>query len=244
MADQLSVGLRTALKALLTMLDYVQPLFIPHALNEQWQAVVFADAYVRSGEVVYKAGHITQDVRLPQHTRDNNGWGYVVRIGTNVFYSHSQTPKSVLDQITSRKALIYALEVYAQLMAVLTLANRLPNDWLAFIENTAGEAALFVNSMLAAFWGTAARRGWRPILARVESKANVADAVSRGDYCHVQGHQRAVDTPGRPQRRDHRHPHSGSRGRRLRGGSGGERAVPRHKTEPALIGCEGRRAGA
>ena len=47
-----------------------------------------------------------------------------------------------LDQITSRKAFIYALEVYAQLMAVLTLADRLPNDWLAFIDNTAGEAAL------------------------------------------------------------------------------------------------------
>ena len=35
--------------------------------------------------------------------------------------------------------------------------------------------------MLAAFWGTAARRGWRPQFARVESKASVADAVSRGD---------------------------------------------------------------
>ena len=57
------------------------------------------------------------------------------------------------------------------------------------LDNTAGEAALkkgygkdaFVNGMLAAFWGTAARRGWRPQFARVESKANVADAVSRGD---------------------------------------------------------------
>ena len=71
----------------------------------------------------------------------------------------------------------------------MPLANRLPNDWLTFIDNTAGEAALrkghgkdaFVNGMLAAFWGTAARRGWRPTFARVESKANVSDAVSRGD---------------------------------------------------------------
>ena len=74
-------------------------------------------------------------------------------------------------------------------LAFFTLAERLPLDWLAFIDNTAGEAALkkgygkdaFVNGMLATFWGTAARRAWRPQFARVESKANVADAVSRGD---------------------------------------------------------------
>ena len=74
------------------------------------------------------------------------------------------------------------------LMALFTLAEQLPHSWLAFIDNTAGEAALrkgygkdaFVNGMLAAFWGTAARRGWRSQFARVESKANVADAVSRG----------------------------------------------------------------
>ena len=65
------------------------------------------------------------------------------------------------EHITSRKALIYALEVFTQLMAALTLARRLPNDWFAFIDNTAGEAALrkgdgkdpFDNGMLAAFWG-------------------------------------------------------------------------------------------
>ena len=61
-------------------------------------------------------------------------------------------------------------------------------NWLAFIDNTAGEAALrkgygkdaFVNSTLAAFWETAARRGWRPRFTRVESKAK-ADVVSRSD---------------------------------------------------------------
>ena len=61
--------------------------------------------------------------------------------------------------------------------------------WVAFIDNTAGRAALrrgygkdaFVNAMLSVFWATAARRGWRPVFARVESKANVADAVSWAD---------------------------------------------------------------
>ena len=44
----------------------------------------------------------------------------------------------------------------------------------------------FVNRMLAAFWGTAARRGCRPRFTRVESKANVADAISRGDLTRAQ----------------------------------------------------------
>ena len=43
-----------------------------------------------------------------------------------------------------------------------------------------------MNGMLAAFWGTAARRGWRPRFTRVESKANVACAISRGDLTRAQ----------------------------------------------------------
>ena len=42
-----------------------------------------------------------------------------------------------------------------------------------------------MNGLLAAFWGTAAHRGWRPKFARVGSKANVADTVSRGDLSRV-----------------------------------------------------------
>ena len=62
--------------------------------------------------------------------RDDNGWGYVVRIGQTVYFDHGTTPHSVLDAITSRCAFIYALEVYAQLMALFTLAGRLrPTGW-------------------------------------------------------------------------------------------------------------------
>ena len=122
------------------------------------------------------------------HVRDDNGWSYVVRIGDDVLFSHGFRTRTVLDRITSCKAFIYALEIFAQLMATLSLAERLPTSWLAFIDNTAGGSTpqrlgkdAFVNGMLAVFWGTAARRGWRPRFTRVESKANVADAVSRGD---------------------------------------------------------------
>ena len=138
-------------------------------MDGQLQAVILAE------------GHIPHDVQFPAHARDDNGWGYVVRIGSQVLFCHGTTPHSVLRQITSS----YTLEVFAQLMAVLALAERLPPNWLAFIDNTSGDAALkkgygndaIVNGMLATFRGTAARCGWRPHFA----KANVADAIFRGD---------------------------------------------------------------
>ena len=103
----------------------------------------------------------------------------MVRIGNAVYYSHGST---------SHHGERSSMEVFAQLMAVFTLTERLPAEWVAFIDNTAGEAALkkgygkdrFVNVMLSTFWATAARRGWPHIFARLESK-NVADAVSRAD---------------------------------------------------------------
>ena len=166
--QRLPVGLRSALLALGHMLNDIQPRFLPNIVQPIFQAVVFADAYVKTGERLHKAGHIPQDLPLPANARDDNGWGYVVRIGQEVYFDHGTTPRSVLHAITSRRAFIYALEVYAQLMALFT--GRPPPDWLAFIDNTAGEAALkkgygkdvFVNGMLAAFWGTSAMRGWRP----------------------------------------------------------------------------------
>ena len=145
------------------MLANVTPRFIPHKVDEQLHAVIFADAYVKVGEKRHKAGHIPEDLALPPQGRDDNGWVYVVRTGNQVIFCHGITP--ILNQITSRKAFIYALEIFAQLMAILSLARRLPENWLAFIE--------------AAFWGTAARRGWRPRFTGVECKANIADAVSR-----------------------------------------------------------------
>ena len=158
--DTLSAGLRSSLKAIQHMLLNVTPRFIPFMVEERLSAMIFADAYVKVGETHDKAGHIPVDLPLPPDVRDDNGWGYVVRIGNQVLFSHGTTPRAVLNQITSRKAFIYALEIFAQLMATLSLAQRLPTSWLAFIDNTAGEAALrkgygkdaFVNGMLAAFY--------------------------------------------------------------------------------------------
>ena len=173
------------------MLTNVTPRFIPYQVEERLTAVIFADAYVKVGETMHKAGHIPADLPLPTHVRDDNGWGYVVRIGDHVLlqFSHGTNAQNHPQPDQLMQGLHLRLGDIGQLMATLSLAQRLPTSWLAFIDNTAGEAALrkgygkdaFVNGMLAAFWGTAARRGWRPRFTRVESQANVADAISRGD---------------------------------------------------------------
>ena len=68
-------------------------------------------------------------------------------------------------------------------------SSLLPKRWLEFIDNQAGEAALrkgygkddAVNGVLTAFWALAVRMSWDPNFNRVESKANISDAVSRAD---------------------------------------------------------------
>ena len=76
------------------MLMNVTPRFIPHQVDERLSAVIFADAYVKVGEKRHKARHIPADLPLPTHVRDDNGWGYVVRIGDHVLFSHGTTPRA------------------------------------------------------------------------------------------------------------------------------------------------------
>ena len=133
---KLYLALRSAAKAIKTMLNHVQPLFIPHAVGLHLQAVVFADAYVR-------AGHITPDVKLPRHTRDDKGWGYVVRIGCHVFYSHGKTPNlsltrslhGELSSMPSRPSPNACPTTGSR--SLITRRVRPP----AFTDNTAGKAA-------------------------------------------------------------------------------------------------------
>ena len=63
------VGLRSALSALAHMLNDIQPRFLPNKIQPVLQAVVFADAYVRTGERLHKAGYVPPDLPLPAHER-------------------------------------------------------------------------------------------------------------------------------------------------------------------------------
>ena len=69
------VGLRSALSALAHILDDIQPRFMPYAVQPVLQAVIFADAYVKIGERLHKAGYVPTDLPLPAHDRHDTWRG-------------------------------------------------------------------------------------------------------------------------------------------------------------------------
>ncbi|CAE7195818.1 eIF3-S7 [Symbiodinium natans] len=166
--DRLSAGLRAALMAL---------------------PVLYADAFFQEGDVVHKAGFVPRSAQARPTDRWTNGWGFVLVIDDEVFYSRGVVPAWFLRRFASRKAFIYVLEIVAQLLPLLAFGERLPSFWTAYIDNAAGQWALLkgygkddaVNGVLSAFWASAARHCWFPEFVRVPSKANVSDAVSRDD---------------------------------------------------------------
>ena len=193
---RLSMGLRSALLSLRHLLANIQPKVVPYVDDGMPQAIIYADAFYKPGEVRHKAGHIPAEVAVKPGTRGQNGWGYVVRIGDDVYYDYGVAPADFLHVFAARKAFIYVLEILAQVLALVTMGRRLPQRWLAFIDNVAGQWALTkgygkdpaVNGILASFWATASLSDWLPDFRRVPSKANVADAVSRGDLSTAHRH--------------------------------------------------------
>ena len=182
--DALSPGLAAALKTLVNILPTTRPRFVPFDAAQMDMAVLYADAFFTDGERRHKAGHVPDGMNPSPHQRAANGWGYVLRIGDRVFYDHGVVPPWFVKLFAARRAYIYMLEVFAQIIA---FAKMMPPTIVAFIDNTAGQAALTkgygkdaaVNGMISAFWTLAARRGWFVEFERVPSKANVADAVSK-----------------------------------------------------------------
>ena len=79
---RLSTGLRAALRALLALLANVEPRFIPFYPTEVVKAVLYADAFFKEGELRHKAGHVDASARALAQDRWNNGWGFVLRVGT------------------------------------------------------------------------------------------------------------------------------------------------------------------
>ena len=132
----------------------------------------------------------TRDTAL----RSPNGWGFIVRIGTVVTFGHGTVSPALLKRFTSRRAYIYFLEIYAQLLAFAAHAQSLPPFWVSWIDNAAGLSALekgfgrdeHVNHLLTYFWTLASTLSWVPQFEWVPSELNLADPVSRGDLSVVQ----------------------------------------------------------
>ena len=86
----------------------------PAALPAWANAVLYADVFFFDGDRRIKACQEPAS----HSSRRRNGWGFVLRLGKHVFYNHGQ------DQV----------------LPLAAFASFLPQHWLAFIDNQAGEA--------------------------------------------------------------------------------------------------------
>ena len=119
-----------------------------------------------------------------------HGWGFVARIHDLTYYGQGSVPPPLLQKLTTRKAFIYFLEIYAQVIMAAALAPILPTEWIGFIDNQAGHSALVkgcgsddrINLLLECFWKFAATRRWRPHFEWVPSHSNISDPISRVDF--------------------------------------------------------------
>jgi hypothetical protein len=170
------------------ILDLIRPKFIPASPQLSVFAVIYADAFYLDGETRVKAGGVQPHMQAARKHLASNGWGFVARLGDRVFFDHGVVDATTLEAFASRRAFIYMLEVLAQIVAQVAVANFLP--FVAFVDNEAGKFALnkgygrdpAVNGLLAMYWSLAADFGWNPHFERVSSKANVSHAVSRKDF--------------------------------------------------------------
>ena len=203
----LNVGLAAALRALLVLLTTMRPRFVP--FEEQGiTASVYTDAFFELGDLKLKPA----DPSVPESwSRDTalhspNGWGFIVRIGTTITYGHGSVSTALLKRFTSRRAYIYFLEIYAQLLAFAAHAKSLPPYWTSWIDNAAGLSALekgfgrdaHVNQLLTYFWTLAARASWVPQFEWVPSGLNLADPISRADFSVVQPHWKRLQSDTGP----------------------------------------------
>ena len=170
-SDDLNTGLEAALRALLLLLGGMKPRFVPFACQGV-TAQVYTDAFFQLGDQKWKPGD--QDITLQwkaSHALDSpNGWGFIVRVGARITYGHGVVTRKLLQRFTSRRAFIYFLEIYAQLLAFVAHLDDLPHYWISFIDNSSGLAALqkgygrdpAVNLLLTLFWAMASEQAWVP----------------------------------------------------------------------------------
>ena len=141
--------------------------FIPFTAARPATGVLYADAFFLEGEKLHNTGWVP-NAQMTRSQRAANGWGLAT------------SPVRFACKFDTARAYIYMLEVLAQILAVVTLADYLGKDWVAFINKGYGRDAA-VNGLLFAFWSLAATRSWRPTFCRVTSEANIADPISQAD---------------------------------------------------------------
>ena len=122
-ALQLNQGLRSAMTTLISLLRQARPRRIPLHPQKGCASIVYADAYFKLGERLWKVGHASPKHWTRQATTElENGWGFLVKTGDVVSAAHGRVPAEIIRLFSSRKAYIFFLEVNAQILALL--ANR------------------------------------------------------------------------------------------------------------------------
>ena len=182
---------------MLHMLHDLTPRFVPGVpfVQERVVAVIYTDAFFELGERVWKPGDPDiPNTSFQQASEFRNGWGFVVRIGNHVTYGHGSVSPTLLRRFCHRRAYIYFLEIYAQLVAFCIHVRALPSCWLAYVDNQPGLTALQkgfgrderINTVISAFWSLATQARWVPEFRWVPSELNISDPISRGSFDVVQ----------------------------------------------------------
>lgn len=186
----LTDALRAALQCLGIILKDFQPRWIPFKAPD-FTPTVYADAFFQLGDERFSPSSTS----LPQRWTKNmpaqlvNGWGIVARFHDGTVFASGTVPIDIIKIFCARRAYIYFLEIFAQVLAVIFLRKRLKNTWVAFIDNTAGHSSLMrgygrdptINRLLAYSWALFARLRVFPHFEWVASGCNISDGVSRGD---------------------------------------------------------------
>ena len=182
-------ALQDAIQTILHLLETQKPKLIP--FDHKTPAVLYADAFFEAGDRKIKVGEAcTADYDKSATNLMKNGWGFILRLPDGrTICGRGALPGHLMGRFTTNGAYIYALEILAQMMALIITQDILPEVVWAWIDNTAGQAALSkgygrdrkINRLLAMLWAFLTEKNIEPFWRRVPSAANISDPISRND---------------------------------------------------------------
>ena len=194
--SHLTEALKDSISTIIYLLEHQKPKVVP--FDYRAPAVLYADAYFEAGDRKIKVGQADSTDYDPAATHlMKNGWDFVLHLPSGVtVYGRGELPGELMSRFTSNGAYIYALEILAQVMALVIVQDYLPEVVWAWIDNTAGQAALSkgygrdkkINRLLAMLWAFLTDRGIEPFWRRVCSAANISDPISRDDTSIAKEH--------------------------------------------------------
>jgi hypothetical protein len=205
---KLTHGLRSALETLQFVIHNTGPRTLYYDFDTRPTALVYADAFFEIGDQKFHPSRVPDDLvwnrTIAKESR--NGWGTVI---FPVLHSTATTdvqkaiafrgtvPVETVLAFGSRRAYLYFLEAFAQVISSIIFSDLLGQEHMTFCDNEAAKHALIrgygtdtnINNMIAMFWTHAAQSQSQPWIDRVCSSANLSDGVSRDewDLCEQMG---------------------------------------------------------